>query len=364
MPRKKNKTSHCLNCGFEFHSINNYCPQCGQENDDKRKSLRSFIRDFWDDLLQIDNNFFRSIIPFLFKPGKLTNEYNAGRRRYYVAPIRMYLIFSFLYFFLIAFEIKKNTSGSNEFTDKSLAEMAKSGNQKTYNLDTTLRNVDIVKKSVENLQKNNPKQAKEKKAKDSTKVKEYGINTGFRFNGIFIRNISANALMEMAKSGKTENQILDSLKIEKGFWTRLELRQMIRLGNATPAMILQSIMEKIPIMMFFLLPMFALFLKLMYIRSRRYYVEHLIFTLHLQSFSFFMFIFLLIFFELFETFYDGSVLMISLLLLTFYAYKSFRNVYKQNRFKTIVKMIILGNLYVFSLLILFLMTVIAGLLFF
>lgn len=362
MPRKKNKTSHCLNCGLEFQSINNYCPQCGQENDDKRKSLRSFIRDFWDDLLQIDNNFFRSIIPFLFKPGKLTNEYNAGRRRYYVAPIRMYLVFSFLYFFMIAFEIKKNTAGASDFQDKSFAEMVKDDTKKTkIKSDTVVRNVDALKENVKNWQKKKNEKSKAQTSKDSSKNK---TNVGFRFNGIYLRNISLNTLIKMSQSGKTEDQILDSLKVKKGFWSRLELRQMLRLSHATPAMILQSIMEKIPIMMFFLLPLFAFFLKLIYIRSRRYYVEHLIFTLHLQSFSFFVFIFLLIFYELFETFYDGSVLLICLSLLTFYAYKSFRNVYKQNRFKTLVKMFILGNFYIVSLFILFLLTVIVGLIFF
>jgi hypothetical protein len=37
---------------------------------------------------------------------------------------------------------------------------------------------------------------------------------------------------------------------------------------------------------FLLLPIYALAFKLLYIRSKRYYIDHLVYTLHVQSFAY------------------------------------------------------------------------------
>lgn len=49
--------------------------------------------------------------------------------------------------------------------------------------------------------------------------------------------------------------------------------------------------KKLTKVMFFMIPVFALFLKLVYRRSRKYYTEHLIFSLHFHSFYFLIGIF-------------------------------------------------------------------------
>lgn len=46
--------------------------------------------------------------------------------------------------------------------------------------------------------------------------------------------------------------------------------------------------------LFVLLPMFAVLLKLLYLRSRRFYIEHLTFALHLHAFGFFLLLLCLI----------------------------------------------------------------------
>ena len=51
-------------------------------------------------------------------------------------------------------------------------------------------------------------------------------------------------------------------------------------------LLLRKGIGNLPLMMFLLLPIYALFLKLLYVRSGRYYVEHLIYSLHLHSFVF------------------------------------------------------------------------------
>ncbi|MCU0446373.1 MAG: DUF3667 domain-containing protein [Microscillaceae bacterium] len=373
MPHQRRKTPECLNCGFTFQNQENYCPQCGQENDDKRKSLGSFLRDFWADLIQIDNNFFRSIIPFLFRPGRLTNEYNLGRRRNYVAPIRMYLILSFLYFFFISFEIKKTTGVANNMNRKGLAEMTIEDRQNRHKKDS-IRLIELRKI----LQTK-----KYKDAQDSAKIarKVYRLDSLLRDSAYRRPEIRWSLMIfgekdefgyndktfaqvgQLSKAGLSEEKIMDTLKIPKTFFRRLMTRQIIRLGNATPEMLISSFMEKIPIMMFLLLPIFAFFLKIIYIRSKRYFIEHLVFTLHIHSFYFLFFIVLLAWVELVGNM-GGEYIGWSALLPLFYTYKSFRNVYRQNRFKTVVKMSILGFMYSITFFVFLALTLLVGLLIF
>ena len=47
---------------------------------------------------------------------------------------------------------------------------------------------------------------------------------------------------------------------------------------------LQTLVNNIPTMMLCCIPLFALVLKLLYVRKRRYYVEHLVYALHIHTF--------------------------------------------------------------------------------
>ncbi len=51
-----------------------------------------------------------------------------------------------------------------------------------------------------------------------------------------------------------------------------------------PEPLIESIIESLPYMMFIILPIFAIFLKLFYAFSKRFYTEHLVFLLHNHSF--------------------------------------------------------------------------------
>lgn len=306
MPKTKFKTSECLNCGYKFNQDENYCPECGQENNDKTKAFRYFFKDFIDDVIQIDNRFYRSIRPFLFSPGKLSNAYISGQRKKYVTPIRLYLILSILYAFVLTWVVSAQNNKVLKQTNK-----------------------DLVKKLAEN-----------NKEKFDTLKKKSDMNLRF----VIADEIPVQKVERMFEAGLQADQIMDSLKIEKTFFNRLAIKQTIRLNNATPETIINYMIEKIPIVMFVLLPIFAFLLKLMYIRRKQYYIEHLIFTLHIHSFYFFIFIIAILALYFFAWYHPiFFIVMFSILIL--YSYKSFRNVYKQNRVKTLLKMFLLGLVY-------------------
>ena len=95
---RKDKT--CLNCRHVVE--NKFCPNCGQENFDTRKTFHHLFIHFFEDLTHYENAFWRTIKNLIFKPSALTKEYLSGKRLSYLAPVRLYIFISFLTFFIIS----------------------------------------------------------------------------------------------------------------------------------------------------------------------------------------------------------------------------------------------------------------------
>ncbi|SVD96556.1 uncharacterized protein METZ01_LOCUS449410, partial [marine metagenome] len=87
----------CSNCNSELTDI--YCSKCGQKNVGLL-TFRVIINDFLDDIFSIDSRLFVTLKCLIFKPGYLTTEYWAGKRKKYLPPFRLYLVLSVIYFLL------------------------------------------------------------------------------------------------------------------------------------------------------------------------------------------------------------------------------------------------------------------------
>lgn len=88
--------ANCPNCGRALDGA--FCAACGQKNTSINPTLHDFAHDFVHELLHVDAKIFRSVRLLLTRPGFLTREYFEGRRARYVSPVRLYLIFSVVYF--------------------------------------------------------------------------------------------------------------------------------------------------------------------------------------------------------------------------------------------------------------------------
>jgi Protein of unknown function (DUF3667) len=88
----------CKNCTAPI--TERYCAHCGQRADTEIPTLWGLIAESLDTLYSFDSRVWRSLVPLLFKPGKLTNEYIAGRRQAYLPPFRMYFVISLVFFLL------------------------------------------------------------------------------------------------------------------------------------------------------------------------------------------------------------------------------------------------------------------------
>ncbi|HME40000.1 MAG TPA: DUF3667 domain-containing protein [Steroidobacteraceae bacterium] len=89
----------CLNCGAEL--TGRYCANCSQAADVHVPSTRELIHEALEGMTHSDSRLWRTLHLLWFKPGKLTQEFVAGRRAAYLPPFRLYLVLSIL-FFLVA----------------------------------------------------------------------------------------------------------------------------------------------------------------------------------------------------------------------------------------------------------------------
>ncbi len=99
VPRENTATT-CRSCGAKVTRI--YCGQCGQKNDDLRRSLWRLISETLGDIFSFESRMWRTWGALLFKPGKVAYEYANGARSRYSPPIRVYLVVSFVLFGFLA----------------------------------------------------------------------------------------------------------------------------------------------------------------------------------------------------------------------------------------------------------------------
>jgi hypothetical protein len=100
MPVKRRWDAECLNCGTGLHGA--FCSSCGQRAIAPYPTVREMVGDTWAELSGYDGRFARTFILLLRRPGALTLEFLAGRRVRFIAPLRLYLVASLVYFLLAA----------------------------------------------------------------------------------------------------------------------------------------------------------------------------------------------------------------------------------------------------------------------
>ncbi|MDN5201739.1 DUF3667 domain-containing protein [Fulvivirgaceae bacterium BMA10] len=96
------KSRLCPNCNNNLEQDFKFCPGCGQSAIEKVVSFKQFISDFLGDYFTFDSKIFRSLIPLMFKPGFLTQEYLVGRRVRYIPPLRFYIFISIIFFLIFS----------------------------------------------------------------------------------------------------------------------------------------------------------------------------------------------------------------------------------------------------------------------
>jgi hypothetical protein len=272
----------CRNCGDATPGA--YCPACGQPRATRLVSLRRIMADAVEDHLSLNAATPRTLGVLLTRPGGLTAEYLQGRIVRYLPPLRLYIIASFVFFLTLGL-----TGGSDG------AVQAEGG-------------AEILVLSAAMPRDTAPADPA----------------------GPMVVQLPPIPLLSAA----TEARIAERLQ-RMGSVDAEELRSAMA----------RELLARAPIGMFLLLPFLAGVLKLLYIRQRRLYVEHLIFAVHLQAFAFVLFTAMMLM---------GAWPTVRQMLgfwLLVYVVLAFRRVYPQPWPKTLAKLALLGGIYVTGLLV-------------
>lgn len=298
---KERNEKNCLNCRATV--MGRYCQHCGQENVEVKESFGHLIMHFIEDLTHFDGKLWGTLMLLLFKPAKLTQHYMDGKRATYIHPIRMYLFISAVFFFFVFSGKSPDVSKDVKINNGSTTTKGKIGKSKeafSFNLGT-----------------------------DS--VQYYSIAD------------YDSAQVKLA-AAKKDNWI-ESTLIKKS----IEINSKYKENNAKIGeALLEQFQHYFSRILYISLPLFALFLWVLYRRNKNhYFVDHLIFSIHIYC-TFFIILFVLKLFNLatemiFHKTYGMASAVITIVLY-FYLYKALRNHFKQSRKKTVLKFVILNIL--------------------
>lgn len=346
---KERKDKDCLNCGAQVQG--RYCHICGQENTEPHESFWALIQHFIFDLFHFDGKFFESVKYLLFRPGFLTKEYMRGRRLAYLNPIRMY-IFTSAIFFLLIFNFF--TSGLNEeFEEGRRKEMALQTARVALANEKNPAKIDSLKNVIaeaDSFLVDLKEAGFVETGADSIKRVQNSRNDSLRRNKVGI-GLSKDLASSVAEYDSIQNSLPESKR--DGFFRKYIRRRAAALNDKYRGRQLEmwekvtdKSIHSLPAMMMISLPFFAFILFMLYVRNKQlFFVDHLIFTLHLYIAQYINLLLLLAIGSLGElTGWSifSWLMIIQFLLIFFYLYKSMRNFYGQTRFKTIVKYAILN----------------------
>jgi len=306
-PIRKDKT--CLNCRHVVEQ--RFCPNCGQENTDSRKTFHHLFVHFFEDLTHYENAFWKTIRNLLFKPATLTKEYLSGKRLSYLAPVRLYIFISFITFLLIAL-----------FPSHVTENLKKSEKDITTNL------IKQDKKGIETFKEKTHFEMKSMKEIDS-----------------------------IQKYGKPSEKYTDF-----EYWLYEKVVHVTE-NNSKAEIIekfIESFVHNIPKILFIIMPFFAFFLWIFHDKKKWYYFDHGIFTLH--YFSFLLLIFLILFIIQKVTDLLGSGFgfiaditnFVGILWMSYYFYPAHHRFYGESRIVSFIKSVFL--FFINSFFIVFLLT--------
>ncbi|MBS1566011.1 MAG: DUF3667 domain-containing protein [Bacteroidetes bacterium] len=341
----------CLNCGTDL--VGRYCHVCGQENLEPKESLWHLITHYAYDITHFDVKFFATLKYLLIRPGYLPYEYLKGKRMSYLHPIRMY-VFTSAFFFLIVFsmfhmeDVHLGDIGSTEvMTTAGLKE-------KALRKAKTKEDSTAIQQSFSSLEENNVLLSDDA---DTTKAGKHKKK----------RNVNFGIMRTAYESVKQYDSIQASRpeKDRDGWMARRMQRRNIEIwekyhGNVDMivAAWLRKFTHTIPQLLFLSLPLFSFVLWLLYIRwnEKYFYTGHIIFSLYLYIFYFIAYLVFFTLQSIKESTHWGIWGWIEFLLwlyMMYYMYKAMRNFYRQGRWKTFFKLLLLSFASLFIIVFLF-----------
>lgn len=267
--------THCENCEARLEGP--WCHRCGQHDFEFHRSFRHVFWEALENFFHFEGKFFRNIVVLLFQPGRLTADFNAGKRAAQMPPFRLYIFVSLIFFFLVFAGVRPATSpvrfgpGSGiGVTREGRAILGTPANTTVAepvpppaaepNVQATLRE---ALKELE--QERDPQRAVDRlrAAAERIEAAERDRPAGADHRAAGTPNVT---MLGEDFSGALGAQAQRALTAEGQ-------RQMVT-----------SFFTALPKMLLFCLPLFALYTRVIFRQSGQVYLQHLVLALHYHTF--------------------------------------------------------------------------------
>ena len=320
----------CLNCGARLPG--RFCPDCGQRAQPVRTPLHRFVAQSFAELMGLDSRVWRTLGALVFKPGTLTRAYLSGRRETYARPLRVYLTATVLFFLLLSTidpvgraqdTIFRDLNGSDSLTvatldaelDSTIAAgfdyladdyaeldsarsrldslrvVARAPSQRGLDRDDLLAEIENEAETVADMAEAIPS--------DSVRHIDW-LRRARITRAVLAEYPPDSVVVRDLVEGPANLAIRDSVGLfdpgTDAWLVQSEAARSIA-GAPTDAeraaafvRFLRSAIGYVPSVLFVILPVFALILKVLYVRRDWHFSEHLVFGLHTHAFAFVAFI--------------------------------------------------------------------------
>ncbi len=213
-----------------------FCARCGQMEREARRPVLYFLKELFRVLFELDGRAYRTLFYLLTKPGFLTREYFDGRRQRYTPPLRLFLVISISLFLLISVTSTLNSMATAINNDAEPAQQVVFGAEG-----------EDGEASIEDFRE---------------------LIDGIAQIVLPFLSEQANQNLQANLSAQVEANLTEILEDPQDFFV--------------------NSLEYITFFMLLMMPILALIQKILWVFTGHYYVEHLVLTVHNQSFLFLM----------------------------------------------------------------------------
>ena len=330
----------CPNCGAV--RPNAFCGYCGQNNRDYNASLWSVLKDAIGEMFELDGRVIRSMKNIVRYPGQLSVAFEENRRADFVNPFRLFMFTTILWFFIFGITLPTPD-------DRPLRESSR-----------------VVEDESEGTAPERPNRLRLAVDIDPEELRqsEADIAAGMEILRGHLQGDRARKLDDMLAVDKKTRRLAPIRGIAQLFNAQLGLPEWLRrvLANVvvdvvhSPQLLANEFIDNLPLVMVVLLPWYAILLTIFFGRKGKRFIHHLVFAIHVHSFSFIVLTITLLtpearfpedqsFWSQPWEIFDG-LLFISLIVHTYFAFRRF---YGQGHFRTLIKGFSLAFFYLWGL---------------
>lgn len=374
-------THECKNCGTSFKG--NYCPSCGQSTKEYDRPFSVLIYDFMGTMFAFDTRFLKTLRALITSPGSYSSEFVKGKRATYMQPFKFYVFVSFVFFLLLHIKTGEFISANSDTNPTAITTPISAQDSADVNSAHA-----IIQKSLSTAKENvkHPLATAEKankllepannKSLDNNEINQVRSalllatdpKTADSLTKRIQKKIAEDQANKQAAAGKRGKQ-LDKTQRDKVFATKNIKRMQYYLlkeynkpktgafekrllGNTIrlmdfPQVFVTRALQYFSWSLFILVPFFALWLWLFFHKTRKFYFDHLVYSLASVSTTFMILSIILAIKLIFPNKLSAPENYL-MWLIPIYIWLGMKRFYKRSVIGTTFKFFVLSTIYWFS----------------